>query len=151
MQDIFAGQIECRGDLCLSGGLGIALLPHQLRTGKPQLHTRIGMNGVVDAAVVRDITAGHAGVCRIDDGVTPKRCNIPLPEIQPRLNRRQVVKIGNALCGGFSLQIFVLSFQNLRIHTPGRTNIHQSPQKLALALLESSYPDILGVLSKVPE
>ena len=134
VQHIAAGQIERRGDLCLTGGLGITLLPHQLRTSKAQLHARKGVNGVVDATVVRNIAAGHAAVGSVDDSITPKRCNVTLPEIQSRLNRRQVVNIGNALCCGFSLQIFVLCFQKLSIHTPGRTNIHQSPQKLALAL-----------------
>ena len=51
MQDIFAGQIKRRSDFCLSGRFRIALLFHQFSTGKPQLHTRKGVNGVVDATM----------------------------------------------------------------------------------------------------
>ena len=52
MQHIPTGQIKCRGNFCLSGRFGKALLFHQFLTGKPQLHARISVNGVINAAVV---------------------------------------------------------------------------------------------------
>lgn len=69
MQDILTGQIERRGDFCPPDRFGITLLFHQFRTGKAQLHTRKGVNGIVDAAVVRNIAAGHAAIGSIDDGI----------------------------------------------------------------------------------
>ena len=60
-------QIERRSDFCLTGGFGIALLFHQFRAGKAEFYSCIGVNGVVDAAVVRNIAAGHAGVCSVHD------------------------------------------------------------------------------------
>lgn len=103
----------------------IALFCHQFRTGKPQFYTRKGVNGVVDAAVVRDIAAGHAAVCRIDDGIALERCNIALPEIQSRLNGSKVSHIGDTFCCVFTLQIGVLYFQKICICVLRRTKIHQ--------------------------
>lgn len=84
------------------------LIAARFPEGKPQLHSRIGVNGVVDAAVVRNIAAGHAGIGSVDDGIAFQRGDVALPEIQPRLDGRQVCNIGNALCGGLALQILVL-------------------------------------------
>ena len=92
------------------------------------------MNGVVDAAVIGDIAAGHAGVCRIDDGIALERCNIALPEIQTWLHRRKVCNISDTFCLVFALQIGVLHFQKTFICVLRRTNIHQAPQKLPLAV-----------------
>ena len=117
MQDIPAGQIKCRRDFRLSGRFRIALPLHQFLAGNAQFDARIGMNGIVDAAVVRNIAAGHAGVCRIDNGVALKCRNIALPEIQPRLDRRQVNNIGNPFCGGFTLQICVLHLKEISADT----------------------------------
>ena len=58
MQHIPAGQIECRSHFCLPGGFRIPLFFHQFLTGKPQFYPGIGVNSVVDAAVVRNIAAG---------------------------------------------------------------------------------------------
>ena len=84
------------------------LIAARFPEGKPQLHPRIGVNGVVDAAVVRNIAAGHAGIGSVADGIAFQRGDVALPEIQPRLDGRQVCNIGNALCGGLALQILVL-------------------------------------------
>ena len=128
MQYIAAGQIERRSDFCLSGGFGIALLFHQLLTGKAQFYTRKGVNGVVNAAMVGNIAAGHAGVCRVDDGIALERRNIALPEIQPRLNGCQVGNIRDTLCGGFVLQIGVLHLQELSADACWSADIHQPAQ-----------------------
>ena len=85
VQHIAAGQIKCRGDFCLPGGFWVPLLFHQFFTGKAQLHPGIGVDGVVDAAVVRAVAAGHAAVGGVDNGIAPERCNIALPKVQPRL------------------------------------------------------------------
>ena len=142
MQHIVAGQIERRRNFRLTGGFGIALLFHQFFTGKPQLYARIGMNGVVNAAMVVNIAAGHAGVCRIDDGIATERSNIPLPEIQTRLHGCQVGNIRDTLCGGFALQIGVLRLQEIRANTLRRANIHQTTQKLTLAVCIGRYAHI---------
>ncbi len=126
VQDILAGQIKCRSDFCLPGWLRISLPFHQLLAGKPQFHTGIGMNGVVNTAVIRDIATGHPGICRVYNGVAAQGRNIALPKIYARLNRRHPVYIGNALCGYFILQVFVLHFQKIRPDMPGSANVHQS-------------------------
>ena len=84
--------------------------------------------GVVNAAMVGNIAAGHAGVCRVDDGIALERRNIALPEIQPRLNGCQVGNIRDTLCGGFVLQIGVLHLQKIRTNAHRSTDIHQPAQ-----------------------
>lgn len=61
------------------GAFRIALLLHQRFTGEPQLHAGMGVDRVVNAAVVRHIAAGHAGVCCVDNGVALRRGDISLP------------------------------------------------------------------------
>ena len=134
MQDILAGQIERRRNFCPPGGFGIALLLHQLRTGKAQFHTRKGVNGIVDATMVRNIAAGHTAVGSIDNGIALQRGNIALPKVQSRLHRCKVSHIGDTLCRIFALQIGVLHLQKICICALRRTKIHQSPQKLPLSL-----------------
>ena len=76
MQHIAAGQIERGRDFCTPGRFGIALLFHQFRTGKAQLHTSKGMNGVINTAMVRDISAGHTAVGCVDDGINAYFCDV---------------------------------------------------------------------------
>lgn len=52
------------------------LIAARFPEGKPQLHPRIGVNGVVDAAVVRNIAAGHAGIGSVDDGIAFQRGDV---------------------------------------------------------------------------
>ena len=111
----------------------MALFFHQFRAGQPQLHPCVGVDGVVDAAVVGNIAAGHAAVGGVDDGVTLKCGDVALPEIQSRLDRRQVRNVRDALSGGFTLQIVVLHLQELRADVRRSADIHQPPQQLALA------------------
>ncbi len=79
MQDIFAGQIVCCRDLSLPCWFLMVLFAHKLRTGSAKLSPRIGMNGVVDAAVTGAKAAEHLTVCGIDDTVAAKRGNIAFP------------------------------------------------------------------------
>ena len=81
----------------------MALLFHQFRAGKPQFYTRIGVNGVINAAMVGNIATGHARVCRIDDGIALQRGYIALPEIQTWLDGCEAGNIRDTLCGGFAL------------------------------------------------
>ena len=66
----------------------MSLPVHEFRTGKTQLYPGIGVDGVVDAAVVGTVAAGHAAVCGVDDGIALEGGNIALPEVQPRLQGR---------------------------------------------------------------
>ena len=142
MQDILAWQVERRGDFRPPGRLGIALLFHQLLTRKAQLHARESVDGVVNAAVIWNIAAGHAGVRRVDNGVAPERGNIALPEVEPRLHGRQLRNICDALCGGLVLQVCVLHFQKSLIGAPRCADIHQPAQELPLAFRLCRYFDI---------
>lgn len=54
--------------------------------------------------------------------------------IQTWLDGCEAGNIRDTLCGGFALQIGVLCFQKLRVRALRRANIHQSPQKLPLAV-----------------
>lgn len=51
MDNIAAGKVICRCDFRLPGLFVMALPPHQFRTGKPELYTGIGMDGIVDTAM----------------------------------------------------------------------------------------------------
>mgnify|MGYP000264278731 CR=1 FL=1 len=79
MQHIAAGKVEGGGDLGLTGWLRTSLLLHNFGAGQPQLDPGIGMDGVVDTAVIWNVAAGETGVCRIDNGITAERCDISLP------------------------------------------------------------------------
>ena len=63
-----------------------------------------------------------------NDGIAFECGYISLPEIQPRLHRRQVCNIGDTLCGGFVLQIVVLHLQKIRTDAHRSTDIHQPAQ-----------------------
>ena len=140
VQHIAAGQIKCGRELCLSGGFRVSLPVHDLCTGKTQLHPGIGVDGVVDTAVVRAVAAGHVAVGSVDDGITFQGGNVPLPEVQPRLQGRQVSRIGDAFCGDFLLQVRILYLQKVCADTPWFTDIQQAPQKLPLGVCVCRYP-----------
>lgn len=102
VQHIPARQIERGRDFRLTGGFGMALLFHQFRAGKPQFYTRIGVNGVINAAMVGNIATGHARVCRIDDGIALQRGYIALPEIQTWLDGCEA---GNTIVAAASCEV----------------------------------------------
>ncbi len=79
VQHIVAGQIIGWCDFRLAGFFFVPLFLHQLRASCPKLNTRIGMNGIVDAAVARAETAEHLAVGGVDNGIAAKGGNITLP------------------------------------------------------------------------
>ena len=121
----------------------MSLPVYDLRTGKTQLHPGIGVDGVVDTAVVRAVAPGHAAVGGVDDGIAFQGGNVPLPEVQPRLQGRQVSRIGDAFCGDFLLQVRILYLQKVCADTPWFTDIQQAPQKLPLGVCVCRYPQFL--------
>lgn len=107
-----------------------------------------------DAAVVRNIAAGHAGVCRIDDGIAFECGYISLPEIQTRPDGCEVGNIGDAPCRIFAMQIGVLHFQKIRANALREANIHQTTQKLTLTLRlcrNSNIPIFRFLFQKRPD
>ena len=93
--------------------------------------------------MVRAVAAGHAAVGGVDDGITFQGGNVPLPEVQPRLQGRQVSRIGDALCSGFLLQVRILYLQKVCADTPWFTDIQQATQKLPLGVCVCRYPQFL--------
>ena len=108
VQHIAAGKVVGRGDFGLARPLLVALALHQLLAGQPQLHAREGVDGVVDAAMAGHKAAEHLAVGRVDDGVAAQGGDVPLPEIDPRLHRFQLLQVGDALAADFLLQVGVL-------------------------------------------
>ena len=128
------------------------LLFHQLRAGEPQLHARVGVDNVIDALVIGNIAAGHAGVRSVDDGIAAERCDISLPEIEPRLHGNKIVHICNALGRGLALQVFILHAQKLRPGAARPADVHQSAQKLPLVLgVGRNIPGIAAFLQQRPQ
>ena len=121
---IITGEVICGRDFCLSGRLLIALLFHDLSTLQTELHPSIGVDAVINAVVARLVAAGHATICRIDDGSTIQRGNVSMPEIDSILKRGQFRQPGNLLCCQFSLQIGILHFKKSLADGSRMTNIH---------------------------
>ena len=74
-----------------------------------ELHARIGVDAVVDAAVVWHITAGHAGVGGVYDGIAGKGGDVSLSEIDAGLHLLQVLQSGDAFLFGFLCKISILN------------------------------------------
>lgn len=88
MQNIAAGQVKGRCNFCFAGLFFVALLFHQFGAGEAKLNACIGVDRIVDATVTRAEAAQHLAVRRIDNRITGKCGNIPLPEINTFLHRR---------------------------------------------------------------
>ena len=69
VQYILEGKVIGWSDFCLPGWLLMALCPHKLRAGQTQLHARIGVDSIVNAAVAGDEAPQHPTVRRVDNGV----------------------------------------------------------------------------------
>ena len=132
VEHIAARQIIRRRDFRLPRRLRMALRFHHLLAVQPKLHTRKRMNAVVNAPMIRHVTAGHPAVRRIHNRIAPERGDIALPEIQPRLHRRKVVDIRHALFCRLLLQIRILNVQKFCTALFHHAHIHQPPQKLSL-------------------
>ena len=135
VEDIPARQVECRRDLRLSRRLLMPLFCHQLRTGKAELHACIGVNGIVDAPVIRAKAAEHLTVCGVDDSVAFQRGNVALPQVNIGLDGREGSKVSHTLLPRFLAQIFVLHPQKLRVAGYRRTNIEKRAEQALLRLL----------------
>lgn len=81
----------------------MSLLCYEGSTVEPQLNACKGVDTVVDAAVIGNITAGEAAVGSVYDGVTAERGDISLPEIDVVLDRGQTGKVCNPLLCGLLL------------------------------------------------
>ena len=144
-----AGEIEPRRDLGLSGRLLVSLRGHDLGADVSQLHARVGVDAVVDAAVARLVAAGHAGVRRVHDRVAPECRNVALPEIDPRLDRHQTVDLRDSSFRDGFAQIVILNAEHFLIDRAGHADIHQPPQQLSLLRLigrnlRAAIPRLLG-------
>lgn len=148
VQHIAAGQIVGGGNLGSTGRLGAALAAHKAVAGVAQLHARKGVDAVVDTAVVRHIAAGHTAVGCVDNGVAPQGCDVPLPKIESFPHGAQAVHIGNALGGGFCLQIFVLHTYKFRAAGRRLPHIEQGAQQLLLpcCVLRHGQITVFGAL-----
>ena len=85
VEHIAARQIIRRRDFRLPRRLRMALRFHHLLAVQPKLHTRKRMDAVVNAPVIRHVTASHPAVRRIHNRIAPERGDIALPEIQSGL------------------------------------------------------------------
>ena len=132
VQNIAARQVERRGDFGLSGRLGAALPFHDFRAGKAQLNAREGVDGVVDAAVIGRIAAGHAGIGGVDDRVAFQCGNVALPEVQSRLHGREDTAVRYAFFGGRLTQVGILHAKKFRVAYLCRAHVQQSAQQKLL-------------------
>lgn len=139
MQYIPAWKIKSRRNFSTSCRFRVALLLHQIIAYKAQLHAGKGMNCVVNAAMVGNITACHTAVGSVHNSITFQSSNISLPKVYSMLNRRKFGNIRNALSRNFVLQIFILYTQKLRTNRLRSANIHQCPQQLLLLLSICRY------------
>ena len=146
VEDIPARQVECRRDFRLSRRLIVPLLFHQFRAGKAELHACIGVNGIVDAPVIRAEATEHLTVCGIDDSVAFQCCDIALPQINIGADRRKGSNVGHALLPRFFTQIFVLHPQELRVAWYRRTNIEKRTEQALLRLLFRRRCDFFAAL-----
>ena len=115
---------------------------HDIGTLQAELYARIGVDGVVDAAVARGKAAQHSAVCRIDNSIYGKSGNISLPEIDTWLYRRQVVKFCDASFGKAFGQVSVLYLQKFLTGRGRRTYIHQIAQKPSLIRKGIRHPNV---------
>lgn len=89
---------------------------------------------VVDTAMVWIVTAGHAAVGCVDDGIAFQGGDVALPKVDPRLKGRQIGKIGHAPLGKAGAQIIVLNLQKIRTAGLRVPDVQQCPEQLPLAL-----------------
>ena len=108
VQDAAAGQVEGRCDLGVARFLGAPLLCHDFGAGGSELHTGIGVNGIVDAAVIRVKAAEQAAVCGVYDRIAFQRGDIALPQIQAVPYRPECAVVDDTLLLGLRLQVGVL-------------------------------------------
>ena len=69
VDDISARQVKRGRDFCQTARFPLSLFLQDLCTGKPELYPGIGMDGVVNAPVIRAETAEHNTVRCVDDRI----------------------------------------------------------------------------------
>ena len=82
-----------------------------------QLDAGKGVDGIVDAAVVRDVATGHRRVGGIHDGVRSKGRDITLPQIEEGVC---VMLVAGSVCGLFSAKGVGIRGCRTRDHGDGR-------------------------------
>ncbi len=114
----------------------MSLSLHDLLARPAQLHSRIGVNAIVNTAMIWDITACHSAISSIHNGITAQCRDIALPEAQASLSyllfHREFRRIHRSLLLTSLLQIGILHFQYLCRNSFGQANIHQASQELSL-------------------
>lgn len=108
MQDITARQVVSPCYFRLSGRLRAALRFYYGSAGEPKLNTGKRMDRIVNALVAGVITACQPAVCGVHDPISLQGGDIAPPQVQAFLHRRQRMKGGDALAGGYFLQQAVL-------------------------------------------
>ena len=136
MDHVAARQVETEGDLRRTYGLLVALTPHQVRAGEPQLYPRSRMDRVVDAAVAGNKTAEQRAVGRVDDGVRREPGDVSAPEIEllMRSGGRKLARGYGSPALPLRAQIAVLLRKQFRSGGPWRAHVHQRAQKPPLPL-----------------
>ena len=124
------------------------LSAHQLRAVFPQLDPRIAVYAVVDAAVVRYIAAGHAGVRGVHDRIAAQSRNVAAPDIQPAAHRREAADVRYALGVKLRAQVLVLHAEKLRAALTRRAHVHQRAEQepLLLSVRRDTRPAVFRAL-----
>ena len=144
VENIVTGEVIRPRDLRPPGRLGAALRRHDLRAVAPQLHTRVGVDAVVNAGVTGDVAARHAGVRGVDDGPALQAGDVALPEIEGAAKRAQVTQTDDAARVELPAQIVVPHRQKRLIRRHGHTDVHQAAQPEAHSRLHGRLGDGLS-------
>ena len=94
--------------MCIRDRLRAALRFYYGSAGEPKLNTGKRMDRIVNALVAAVITACQPAVCGVHDPISLQGGDIAPPQVQAFLHRRQRMKGGDALAGGYFLQQAVL-------------------------------------------
>ena len=123
VEDVPAREVVCRCDFSAAGRLVMPLCLHNVGTGKAQLHPGIGVDGVVDTAVIRAEAAEERAVCRVDDRVAPERGDVALPEADAGAHGRETADVRDAVPPRFLAQIRILHTEKRCIRGQGRAKV----------------------------
>ena len=143
VQHMAAGKVVRLRDLRASCGF-LLLLSHELCAFVAKLHARIGVDGVVYAAMAGSKAAQHLAVGGIHNGVDRKGGNVALPEIEARLYREQIGKpCDTPLCKALLQVLRILYPQKFRACRKRWAHVHEAAQKPPPFQKIFRYPDVL--------
>ena len=91
------GKVKAGGQLRRAGALLVSLRAHDRVADVAQLQSRVGVDRVVDAAVIGREAAEQLRVRGVDDRIDFERRDVALPEIAVRTHGRQIAKPRHAL------------------------------------------------------